>query len=108
MIQTKPVIAYQLTYHKIEFITKTTLIANSIAIYCLTKKEKLGFSPIGRVNNIPTRQFFTGVTRNTPSKSYMLSLAECVWDFQNSELWNTHQHVLTTGVHAGNDSDKST
>ena len=37
---------------------------------------------IGRVNNIPTMQFFTGISRNTQSKSYMLSLTECVWDFQ--------------------------
>ena len=30
--------------------------------------------PIGHVNNIPTIQFFTGISRNTKSKLYMLSL----------------------------------
>ena len=28
---------------------------------------------IGHVNNIPTLQFFTGFSRNTQSKSYMIS-----------------------------------
>ena len=45
---------------------------------------------IGRVNNIPTMQFFTGIFRNTLSKSYMLSLAACVWDLQNNALWDAH------------------
>ena len=45
---------------------------------------------IGLVNNIPTMQFFFGISRNTQSKSYMLSLTECVWDFQNIALWDTH------------------
>ena len=45
---------------------------------------------IGHVNNIPTMHFFTGISRNTQSKSYMLSLTECVWDFQNNALWDTH------------------
>ena len=42
----------------------------------------------GHVNNIPTMQFFTGISRNTQSKTYMLSLTECVWDFQNIALWD--------------------
>ena len=33
---------------------------------------------IGRGNNIPTMQFFTGISRNTQSISYVLSLTECV------------------------------
>ena len=41
---------------------------------------------IGHVNNIPTMQLFTGIPKNTQSKSYMLSLTECVWDFQNNAL----------------------
>ena len=45
--------------------------------------------PIGRDNNIPTMQFFIGIIRNTQSKSYMLSLTEGVWDFQNNALWDT-------------------
>ena len=35
-------------------------------------------------------QFFTGISRNTKSKSFMLSLTACVWDFQNNGLWDTH------------------
>ena len=47
------------------------------------------FNPtIGHVNNIPTMHFFTGISRNTQSKSYMLSLTECVWKFRNNELWD--------------------
>ena len=45
---------------------------------------------IGHVNNIPTMQFFTGISQNTQSKSYMLSLTGCAWDFQNNVLWDTH------------------
>ena len=43
---------------------------------------------IGHVNNISTMQFFTGISRNTQSKSYILSLTECVWEFQNNALWD--------------------
>ena len=46
--------------------------------------------PIGHVSNIPTMQFFTGISRNTQSKSSMLSVTECVWDFQNNASWDTH------------------
>ena len=50
---------------------------------------------IGHVNNIPTMQFFTEISRNTQSKSYnMLSFTECVWDFQNNALWDTKKHAL--------------
>ena len=45
---------------------------------------------IGQVNNIPAMQFLSRISRNTQSKSYMLSLTECVWDFQNNALWDTH------------------
>ena len=45
---------------------------------------------IGHVNNIPTMQLFTGIPRNTQSKSYMLSLTECVWEFPNAALWDAH------------------
>ena len=47
-------------------------------------------TPTGHVNNIPTMQFFTWIARNTLSKSQMLSLTKCVWDFQNNALWDTH------------------
>ena len=36
---------------------------------------------LGHVNNIPTMQFFTAISRNTSSKSLMLSLTEGIWDF---------------------------
>ena len=47
---------------------------------------------IGHVNNIPTMQFFTGISRNTQSKSYMLALTERVWEFKIlvMHLWDTH------------------
>ena len=34
-------------------------------------------------------KFFTGISRNTYPKSYMLSLTGCVWDFSNNALWDT-------------------
>ena len=49
---------------------------------------------IGHVKNIPTKQFFTRISRNTQSKSYTLSLTECVWEVRNNALWDTHQHAL--------------
>ena len=52
---------------------------------------------IGHVNNIPTIQFFAKISRNTQSKSFMLSLTGCIWDFQNNALWDTHLHVLFLG-----------
>ena len=48
----------------------------------------LASASIGHVNNIPTMQFFAGISRNT--QSYMLSLTECVWNFQNDALWDMH------------------
>ena len=48
------------------------------------------YSTIGDVKNIPTMQFYTKISLNTQSKSYMLSLTGCVWDFQNTALWDTH------------------
>ena len=49
---------------------------------------------IGHVNNIPTKQFFTGIFRNTQSKLYTQSLTEWDWDFQNNALWDTHTGML--------------
>ena len=48
-----------------------------------------GVFMIGHVTNIPTMQFFNGISRNTLSKSYMPSLTECGWEFQNHALWDT-------------------
>ena len=45
---------------------------------------------VGHVNNIPTMQFLIGIFRITQSKLYILSLIECVWDFQNNALRDTH------------------
>ena len=45
---------------------------------------------IEHVNNIPTMQSFAGISWNTRSKSYTLSLAEFVRDFQNNALLDTH------------------
>ena len=50
--------------------------------------------PMGHVNNIPTMQCFTENSKNTQSNSYMLSLTECVWEFWNNALWDTHLHAL--------------
>ena len=41
---------------------------------------------IGHVNDIPVMQVFTGVFRNTQSKSYTLSLTECVRKFRFNAL----------------------
>ena len=38
-------------------------------------------------------QFFSGISSNIKAID-MLSLTECVWDFQNNALWDTHQHAL--------------
>ena len=41
-------------------------------------------------------QFFTGISRNTQLTAYacyMLSLTECIWEFQNNALWDTHYHA---------------
>ena len=46
-----------------------------------------------QVNNIPTMQLFTGISRNTQSKSHMLLLTECVCHFQNSVFWDTLYHA---------------
>ena len=36
--------------------------------------------------------------RNTQSKFYMLSLTECVREFQNNALWDTHLHALLYSI----------
>ena len=52
------------------------------------------WSAIGHVNNILTIQYRTRIPRNTQSISYTLSLAECVWEFWNNGLLDTHYHAL--------------
>ena len=59
--------------------------ANLSAQFCL----------IGRINNISTTQFFTGISRNTQSKANkILTLTKCVWKFPNDALWDTHYCAL--------------
>ena len=41
---------------------------------------------IEHVNKNPTVQFFTEISRNTQSKSFTLSLTECVWELRNNAL----------------------
>ena len=38
-------------------------------------------------------QLITGISRNTQSIYYMLSLTECVWEFRNNALCDTHYHA---------------
>ena len=49
---------------------------------------------MGHVNSIPTMQFLSGISRNTQSMSYMLSLTVCDWEFQNIALWDTNLYAL--------------
>ena len=41
-------------------------------------------------------QFFTGIFRNT--YTYMLSLTECVREFRNNALRDTHLHALFQNI----------
>ena len=58
-------------------------------------------------------QFLTGISRNSQSKSdtymqgCMLSLTECVWNFQNNALWDTHLHALFTVYNSGQLTENS-
>ena len=44
----------------------------------------------GMLTTFPQCKFLHWISRNTQSKSYMVSLTECVRDFQNNALWDTH------------------
>ena len=38
---------------------------------------------------------FTGISKKySISILFMISLTECVWEFQNNALWDTRQHAL--------------
>ena len=75
-----------------------------IHVYNITLRIVFTFVPIiiRHVNNIPTMQLFTGISRNNQSKSYMLPLTECVWEFRNNALWDTHSHALILVVFVSN------
>ena len=55
----------------------------------LMSRQVLNSGQLRHINNIPIMQFFTGTSRITQSKSYVLSLTECVWEFRNNALWNS-------------------
>ena len=55
------------------------------------KTGQINGRPIGHVNTIPTMQFFTEISRNTQANSYMLSMTEYVWEFQNDVLLDTQR-----------------
>ena len=66
-------------------ILRIVLVLKYEAIHIITcnefdwhrnKKAQYWAVAIGHVNNIPTMQFYNGISRNTRSKSYMLSLTE--------------------------------
>ena len=82
--------------HILHSITKLvrTLYAVVAVLVCLylssVLSSKLLSLQIGHVNNIPAMQFFTGISRNTQSKSDMLSFTECIWELINNALWDTH------------------
>ena len=60
------------------------LIHLSALICCINthKNKNIEICSLEHINNIPVTQCFTGISRNTQSKSYILSLTECVWNFQ--------------------------
>ena len=64
----------------------------------------LGGDTIEHVNTIPTMQFFHWNFKKYSVKiicAYVLSLTECVWNFQNNALWalfNMPNLALTLNV----------
>ena len=74
--------------------TMTSSTGDCFLLQCLPLKRCLesetGLCLIGHVTNFPTMQSFTGISKYTQSKSDMLSLTECVREFQNDALWDTH------------------
>ena len=72
MVQKMSVIATDISRAKVWYISRAKVW------YHFTK---------GHDTDIPTVQLFTGTSRYTQSKSYMLSLIECVWEFRNNALW---------------------
>ena len=58
-------------------------------------------------SNIPTMQFFTRISRDAKSKSFMQWLTECVWELGNCEIlinmpycvWEDWNHFSMKNVH---------
>ena len=49
-----------------------------------SSSSEWGINAIGHVDKIPRMQCCTGISWNIQSKSYTLSLTECVWEFWNN------------------------
>ena len=61
--------------------------------YCNESRKSLMFVQRNQskyVDYIPTMQLITGISIYTQAKSYMLSSTECVWEFRNNALSDTH------------------
>ena len=67
-----------LYYSLIGFLAGAVLEWQSNSCCCKFLNLYDNLQKIGHVNSIPTTQFSTQISKNTQSKSYMLSLTECV------------------------------
>ena len=81
---------YPRSTNKLITSNKPTPLACIFRLNSLVGRYTTSIQITGYVNNIPTMQFFTGKSINTQSKSYRPSLSECVWEFRNTALWDTH------------------
>ena len=71
------------------------MLATPFSLYAPSSRTLTGCSNIiPHVINIPTMQSFTGTSNYTQSKSYILSLTECLREFRNNSLWDIRQHAL--------------
>ena len=65
----------------------------SYCVVSLNNKEIHKFITV-----IPTkflqRNFSLELSETFSQNSYMLSLTECVWEFRNNALWDTHHHAV--------------
>ena len=71
---------------KIE-LTQRHLADHRLSIHRPSIKET------GHANNSPTMQFSAGISRKY-SVRILYAIIECVRDFQNNALWDTHLHAL--------------
>ena len=54
-------------------------------LYCYPTPSLIFLKNRAYCLHTPTMQYFTGISRNTQSKSYMLSLTECAWGDRNND-----------------------